>query len=415
MTTPSISSSIVAPSFKGKKTASRTRASTRRTPSSSSATKTKEKAVINYYDINFRDDNHRSKYETLFKRGVTSTRFCDIDALRALHIEEDVRWLFANVGWNNFLMQKYPTYKRVTLEFLSSLRAVTHSGEGCGEGSIIFQSYNEEHTWTLTKFNEVLGLPNGGPRLTSKYWSADPIWRLLTDDSEYDSNNSPGNHIRHPALRYVQRLLACTVFGRQEGSKARKDELFMLDRMLHAQPIDTGAFLIKQMRDLAYKSTTSGAIVLGGLITPIALYLGHRERLEKEESIEGIDALDIPACALMNWIVKKDGTTLWCIKENEDVLPPAGTMSSRVEENWSFGKARPLARVSTPHATLDPPHTSEARPSTPIETKLNYLLTSVGDIKIEQKEQLSSMSTFLGTLSNWIQSGGFLNPPCFSP
>uniref|UniRef100_A0A803MF42 Arabidopsis retrotransposon Orf1 C-terminal domain-containing protein n=1 Tax=Chenopodium quinoa TaxID=63459 RepID=A0A803MF42_CHEQI len=129
--------------------------------------------------------------------------------------------------------QRYPTYKRITLEFLSSLKAVTHSAEGCGEGSITFQLYNQEHTWTLTKFNEVLGLPNEGPRLTSKYWSADPIWRTLTDDREYDSNNSPGNHIRHPALRYVQRLLSCTVFGRYEGGKARKDELFMLDRMLH--------------------------------------------------------------------------------------------------------------------------------------------------------------------------------------
>uniref|UniRef100_A0A803LA75 Arabidopsis retrotransposon Orf1 C-terminal domain-containing protein n=2 Tax=Chenopodium quinoa TaxID=63459 RepID=A0A803LA75_CHEQI len=264
----------------------------------------------------------------------------------------------------------------------------------------------------------VLGLPNEGPRLTSKYWSADPIWRTLTDDREYDSNNSPGNHIRHPALRYVQRLLSCTVFGRYEGGKARKDELFMLDRMLHGQPINTGAFLIKQMRDLANKTTTSGAIVLGGLITPIALYLGHKERLVTEESIGGVDALDISACALMNWIVKKDGTTLWCIKGNEDVLPPAENMSLRVEGNWSFGKVEPLACVSIPHEPLSPPPMTEVPTPAPIEGTLNILLTSVDEIKTEQKEikeQLKSMSTFLATLSTWIQSGGVANPPYFFP
>ncbi|KAL2936872.1 LETM1 domain-containing protein LETM2 mitochondrial [Bienertia sinuspersici] len=206
-----------------------------------------------------------------------------------------------SMRYEHYILRKIYSNIRVFKLF----EAVTHSAEDCGEGSIIFQIYNE-HTGTLTK--------------------------------EYDSNNSPGNHIRHPALRYVQRLLACTVFSRQEEGKAQKDELFMLDPMLHAQPIDTR------------------------------------------------------------------------IKDNEDVLPLAKTMSLR--------KARPLARVSIPHEPPYPPHTSEARPSTLIETKLNYLLTSVGDIKIEKKEikeQLTSMSMFLGILSNWIQSGGFSNPPCFSP
>lgn len=57
---------------------------------------------------------------------------------------------------------------------------------------------------------------------------------------------------------YIQRLLANTVFGRQEGGKARKDELFMIHQMLHAQPIDTGAFLITQMKDLANKKIGGG-------------------------------------------------------------------------------------------------------------------------------------------------------------
>ena len=166
------------------------------TPSSSE----KEQVVINYYDIKFVDDEHKKKYERLFVRGVTTTRYCDIDVINSLHIEDDTNWLFSNVGWGNFLMNKYPTYKRVTLEFLSSLKAVTYADSRCGDGMITFQMYNETHTWTVTKFNEVLGLPTTGPRLTPKHWSAVPLWRILTGENDYDSKESSITSVRHPAL-----------------------------------------------------------------------------------------------------------------------------------------------------------------------------------------------------------------------
>lgn len=83
--------------------------------------------------------------------------------------------------------------------------------------------------------------------------------------------------------------------------------------------------------------------MLGGLITPIALYLGHKERLKTEESAEGTDSLDIYAFSSMNWVTKKDGTTLWCIKDIEDELPPPQDISLRVKENWSFNLTRPRA------------------------------------------------------------------------
>lgn len=51
----------------------------------------------------------------------------------------------------------------------------------------------------------------------------------------------------------------------------------------------------------------------------------------------------------------------------------------------------------------------------PIEKALAELQASVDsrikDDQKEMKEQLISMSTFLGTLSTWIQSGGFSNLP----
>uniref|UniRef100_A0A803NB29 Uncharacterized protein n=1 Tax=Chenopodium quinoa TaxID=63459 RepID=A0A803NB29_CHEQI len=208
---------------------------------------------------------------------------------------------------------------------------------------------------------------------------------------------SPTNHIHHPTLGYVQRLLANTVFGLQERSKSRKDELFMIYQMLHAQPFDTGAFLIKKMKELANTTTKKGAIILGGLITPIALHLGHMERLMKEESIEGTDCIDNLACLLMGWIHKKDGTTL-----------------------WSFDGVHPRTRIQILSKPMPAPYISNgaSSSSTLTEMVLTYLLTSSDKINNEQreiKEKLVSMSTFLGTLSSWIQSGGSQNLPHFPP
>lgn len=74
----------------------------------------------------------------------------------------------------------------------------------------------------------------------------------------------------------------------------------MLYDRLHAQPIDASAFLLRQMLTLAKSPIGGGAFVQGGLITPIALYLGHKAS---------------------GWLKKKNGTILCCIKDEEDELP----------------------------------------------------------------------------------------------
>lgn len=47
-----------------------------KTPSSSSTPKHKAPIEIDYYDIVFKNDEHKKKYERLFTRGVVATRFC---------------------------------------------------------------------------------------------------------------------------------------------------------------------------------------------------------------------------------------------------------------------------------------------------------------------------------------------------
>ncbi|KAL2935099.1 putative colanic acid biosynthesis glycosyl transferase WcaA [Bienertia sinuspersici] len=245
----------------------------------------------------------------LFRRGVVATKYCDIDALKTLCIEEDVRWLFDNIGLGNLLMNKTPTSMRATLEFLSSLKNHMFPNPSSGESFITFRLFNEDHTWTLEKFNEALGIPICRLRVTPQHWNEKELWRTISVELDYDSKISSVTSIRHPTLRYVFKAFSNTIFGRQEGSKVRKDEMFMLHHMLHATMIDTRAFLIHQLQSTTNNVNTGGKIVQGEFITRITTFLGHREQLISDGFVNGIDAVELPP----SWFKKKDDTTLWHI------------------------------------------------------------------------------------------------------
>ncbi|KAL2924405.1 Exosome complex component Rrp41, partial [Bienertia sinuspersici] len=216
-----------------KKGEEKTAAETVPTPRSTPANR--KEVAIDYYDIDFNGEaKFKEKYEMLFKRGVLATKL------------------------GNLLMTKAPTSMRAILEFLSSLKVhMFHNPSSGNHLSITFRLFNEDHTWTLEKFNEALGLPIGGPRVTHQHWNEE-IGRIISVEQDYDSKRSYVTSIRHTALRYVIKVFSNTIFGRKEGSKVRKDETFMLHHMLHATPINTGAFLIHQLQSMANHVNTGG-------------------------------------------------------------------------------------------------------------------------------------------------------------
>ena len=67
---------------------------------------------------------------------------------------------------------KYNTYKRLTLEFLSSIKVNVLYRPGCEDGEITFRLFNEEHNLTLETFNGIYGLPCGGDRRTPRDFHA---------------------------------------------------------------------------------------------------------------------------------------------------------------------------------------------------------------------------------------------------
>ncbi|KAL2895079.1 ADP-ribosylation factor-like protein 4D, partial [Bienertia sinuspersici] len=137
-----------------------------------SAQAKRKEVDINYYEIDFNGDaKFKEKYETLFRR--------ELLLLSIVH-------MFPNPS--------------------------------SGESSITFRLFNEDHTWTLEKFNEALRIPIGGSRVTPQHWNEKELWRTISVELDYDSKRSSVTSIRHPALRYVFKVFSNTNFGRQEGT-----------------------------------------------------------------------------------------------------------------------------------------------------------------------------------------------------
>ena len=81
------------------------------------------------------------------------------------------------------------------------------------------------------------------------------------------------SQIQSPALKYLYRLMAHSLFPRKDGdSVVTTTELTILHCMCNNIQLDICHAIALKLKDVATKS--SGAIKVGGLITNIACYVG---------------------------------------------------------------------------------------------------------------------------------------------
>lgn len=116
----------------------------------------------NPYDISFKDETQKARHNTLVKRKVVNNRYLDNNLLEVLELNDGIFWMLKQVGWTAFVNIKYPTYIRLTLEFLISIEVSVLYREGCVEGHIFFRLFKTKHQLNLEQFNTIFNLPYGG-------------------------------------------------------------------------------------------------------------------------------------------------------------------------------------------------------------------------------------------------------------
>lgn len=75
----------------------------------------------NPHNIVFDDDEQAKRYSILIKCKLTPTRYMCEQTLSTLGLKSEVDRLFNNIGLLDFMQRDVPTYKCITIEFLSTL------------------------------------------------------------------------------------------------------------------------------------------------------------------------------------------------------------------------------------------------------------------------------------------------------
>ncbi|XP_020273363.1 uncharacterized protein LOC109848329 [Asparagus officinalis] len=283
------------------------------------------------------DLNQEVRFNNLVSRRMTSTKFIDNDALLQLGLKENIYNLFNGIGWGEFVTLHRPTYRRLTLEFLSSL--VVDANDSVAGGRLIFRFFNKCYVISMAKFNRLLSLPEQGLRKPPREWDPATFWRAITCEREgranvrpYEPSKNKASQIYNPVFRYLQRLMANTIFGRGESVSVFRDtEVFLLYCLVNRMVVDVGYFLAKQLEKIGKSSV--GDIVVGGMITILAermnLSFTHLP-IEKP-----ISRLDLPYCTTFGLITKvEDEYWLTFFQGPIFPLPNHDLTNTESQENW---------------------------------------------------------------------------------
>ena len=120
--------------------------------------------------VTLRDDAQRQRYIALFQRPMAPTRYPDQTCMDALGIESSIRFLCSQLKWDEYADDMHPTYRNLTLEFLSSFSYEPYVDQ---VGRTTFRLFGTEYAFTSKEFGDLLGFqttPDAIPELPMGYF-----------------------------------------------------------------------------------------------------------------------------------------------------------------------------------------------------------------------------------------------------
>jgi hypothetical protein len=301
----------------------------------------KKQAPTKNHGITFKDDTQKARYKTLISKPLHPCRYPDSYDLNMLGLRDEVYRLIGRLGWTDML-EPMRGYENFTYEFLSSNVFTKDKLDFDNPNHrITFRLLNIDYNMSLQHFCDALGFANEGyihdhwdPSLKLVNYEPAAFWKRIIGLDEYVPRSNKASNIHNLVLRYLQRVMACTIWGRTELGNTRTDELFMLWAMLYNHPVNTCIYLIDYLDFVGTRPTGKGDIVVGGIITYIARCFGVGED-EGIKPIEGNNKLNRETLIAMNFI-KRRPPIHYQLKLNVPImflLPNPSRTTTEVEEN----------------------------------------------------------------------------------
>jgi len=254
------------------------------TGSSSGGPPSKKQPTPRNHDIEFNTLEQRSRYKSLLSKRLHPCSYPYSHSMNKLGIRDNVFKLLNNLGWVEML-RPMKGFENFTYEFLSSIAfKKDRLNFDNPDHRFSFRLMNIDYEMSLENFCIEMGFANA--RFIHDSWNHDlkqedynhaAFWERITGLGQYNSRSNKANNIHNLVLRYLQRAMACTVWGRKEVGATRTDELFMLWAMLSNNPVNTCYYLLDYLASVGAKSDSRVEIMVGGIITFIARKFGVGE------------------------------------------------------------------------------------------------------------------------------------------
>ena len=241
-------------------------------------------------------------FDILRQRKVMNTRIVDMDTLRAFGVYHEFLRLTCRVGFTpQFWAIEGSSYSERVQEFLSSLQLKKNTEN---QFYIKFQLQHKVYRVDLNTLRGWFGFredPLTEELSFREGLNKDEFWEQITGSRVTHSREYRARHITHPALRIIQRCLACTIFARGETiNRANTEDLMLIENMLRPDSEleypDLMLIMVRHWLDIQGSTKIGGDITIGAYVTFIAEKLAVN--LEGNDICGGPNILDAEAFRL---------------------------------------------------------------------------------------------------------------------
>jgi len=223
------------------------------------------------------------------------------------------------------------------------------------------------------------------------------FWGEFLGSIRYSTSSSKCIHIRNPCIRVAQCILACSLFAHDDSLNVlRLSKLYFLSCMLDSVQLDPGSFLARQLHSATV--STKGRIVIGGIITTIARFLGVEPN--PEDRVSGFERLDQADFDIMNFCKVEASRLYWICPGDRLLLLPNVDHTTLLHQGnlyWipSDDKVlRPVPHQPTPHSSQEGPNSSSQLPP-PEYSNIQDTLRSIQEEQVSLQAFVASESAAL--------------------
>jgi hypothetical protein len=219
----------------------------------------------------------------------------------ALGISESVRFLVNQLGWDRFIFSNPPTYRNLTLEFLSAFRYERNRGNPSHGGLVSFRLFGKTYRLTTREIADYLGVPCGPDAFTEvqddtfmeselkRYWGS------ISGNPNSSPDDRFSTEIHNPAIRYLHMIIAYTFLGKPVNDQSvTREELFIMFCGSQNRPINAAAFFLDNLANFTQDPTRQ--IGIGGFVTILARALDLHTPLSQIVLSVSVESMGIHFC-----------------------------------------------------------------------------------------------------------------------